>query len=387
MHKHYFKLKTWLLVFLMVITSISISVIAVVYEFNQDIKIVRAGAGDIISGYAWSSNIGWISFNCDNAPSTCGSVDYGVNIDSTTGNFSGYAWSSNVGWIDFAPAGPYPKVPSNQANYSTTTRALTGWAKILTLGADGWLKFDNAAVGADGLFTGWMWNANDTGSGIGWVSLNSLNSGAGLGSVYSVALKYPGKPVITVVRTIGSTDSSLTITWVDVSGEIRYEVWRDGVQITPDLNQNIISKTDGPLNTGQAYVYIIKACNVFGCTASESVTELTNSVVEVDINSSVFVMTGECPDKVNLTWPETAGADYYKLTRCQDTNCSYVNTNITANTPTTSYEDTTLDGKLKYTYKIEGCNTFPDECGDISAPTKEIMPCPNEPTWHEIKNE
>src|SRR4030043_165646 len=62
-----------------------------------------AGTADNVSGFAWSENIGWISFNCKNAelPDPRCTIDYGVNINPTTGVFSGYAWSENIGWIRF----------------------------------------------------------------------------------------------------------------------------------------------------------------------------------------------------------------------------------------------------------------------------------------------
>src|SRR3989344_3554235 len=77
----------------------------------------RAGAAHNLLGFAWSSNVGWISFNSENcdadnsgtsdgAPAGCppsGATipNYGVNVDKTTGIASGYAWSSNVGWLSF----------------------------------------------------------------------------------------------------------------------------------------------------------------------------------------------------------------------------------------------------------------------------------------------
>jgi len=64
----------------------------------QEIKVVEAGTGDNVSGWAWSESIGWISFN---NTSGGGATDYGVDVDSTTGVFSGYAWSENIGWINF----------------------------------------------------------------------------------------------------------------------------------------------------------------------------------------------------------------------------------------------------------------------------------------------
>jgi len=73
----------------------------------------------VLSGWAWSDAIGWISFTCDHtadgtqAPynvNTCNSgsnpsgVTYGVTIktnDPNKGDFSGWAWNDAVGWISF----------------------------------------------------------------------------------------------------------------------------------------------------------------------------------------------------------------------------------------------------------------------------------------------
>jgi hypothetical protein len=63
-------------------------------------KEAQAGTEHNVSGWAWSENIGWISFNCLNQNS-CQTVNYGVNLDPQTKIFSGYAWSENVGWITF----------------------------------------------------------------------------------------------------------------------------------------------------------------------------------------------------------------------------------------------------------------------------------------------
>jgi hypothetical protein len=51
-------------------------------------------------GYAWSDNIGWISFNCANTGS-CATSNYKVTLDTATQSLSGYAWSENIGWIKF----------------------------------------------------------------------------------------------------------------------------------------------------------------------------------------------------------------------------------------------------------------------------------------------
>lgn len=79
---------------------------------------VFASLTDNTSGWAWSSNIGWVSFNCTD-PATCpppaAKINYGVRVDPNTGDFSGFAWSNNIGWITMDPAGPYPEGPQYAA--------------------------------------------------------------------------------------------------------------------------------------------------------------------------------------------------------------------------------------------------------------------------------
>lgn len=178
--KEFFKLKTWLITLIIVCLSISFSTFLVYRQFKEDIKVAKAGTGDNVSGWAWNENIGWISFNCTN-DSSCGTSNYGVNINLTTGDFSGYAWSENIGWIDFGPTSGYPEAPTTPAHYDRVSGAVTGWAKILTLGDDGWMKMsgtwsDGVTIdAATGDFRGWAWNGNGEGSGIGWVSFNCIN--------------------------------------------------------------------------------------------------------------------------------------------------------------------------------------------------------------------
>src|SRR3989338_89689 len=49
-------------------------------------------------GWAWSDNIGWISFDSVTA---LASKKYLVYVNNSTGDLSGYAWSDNMGWLNF----------------------------------------------------------------------------------------------------------------------------------------------------------------------------------------------------------------------------------------------------------------------------------------------
>ena len=53
-----------------------------------------------VFGYAWSSNVGWMSANSCTETLTCGSTPYGVKI-APDGTFSGRMWSPTIGWISF----------------------------------------------------------------------------------------------------------------------------------------------------------------------------------------------------------------------------------------------------------------------------------------------
>jgi hypothetical protein len=149
---------------------------------QQDFKgVANASAGDLLSGYAWSDNIGWISFNCTNNNS-CGTSNYGVNISD--GNFSGYAWSDNIGWISFnatdvsgCPSGSCPPA------INLLTGRVSGWARALSYGGgwDGFIKL--SGVSSDGspyrvTFSGKNASGYSWGSDVvGWISWSGIDYG------------------------------------------------------------------------------------------------------------------------------------------------------------------------------------------------------------------
>jgi len=97
----------------------------------------RADGEQSLTGWAWSSNVGWLSFNCDNN-SSCASVSYFVEM-AVGGGLSGYAWNDNIGWISFNPSelSGCPSSPCS-ASVNQTTGLVEGWAKALSADDDGW---------------------------------------------------------------------------------------------------------------------------------------------------------------------------------------------------------------------------------------------------------
>jgi hypothetical protein len=126
-------------------------------------ELAQAAAGDNVSGWTWSENIGWISFN-----------------RSDTGN---------------PPTAPFNEGSGPIAQYNSDTGELTGWMRVLAYDGDwdGWIRFCDsttsncsgadqiARIDSNGDWHGWAWSDVV----IGWLSFNSADPGAG-GSAYKV---------------------------------------------------------------------------------------------------------------------------------------------------------------------------------------------------------
>jgi hypothetical protein len=65
---------------------------------TSNYQVLNDGTGNL-SGWGWTDDYGWISFNCSNTGS-CGTSNYSTYIDAN-GNFQGFAWNDFIGWIDF----------------------------------------------------------------------------------------------------------------------------------------------------------------------------------------------------------------------------------------------------------------------------------------------
>ncbi len=177
-----------------VLFIISITVLVIFFAIDSGLRNteVSAEVSHNMSGYAWSDTVGWISFNCTDSGS-CGSSDYGVGVNETSGDLFGYAWSSNIGWISFTASDLVgcPGGGSCTANLSGSN--LTGWAKVLSSsnpesgGWDGWISLSgsNYSVTYDpisGEFSGYAWGS----AIVGWIDFNPQYGGVIKGSLTAV---------------------------------------------------------------------------------------------------------------------------------------------------------------------------------------------------------
>lgn len=459
--KKFLKSKNQLIIFVIAFVIIAAATGFFIFKFNKNINIVRAGFGDNLFGFAWNSNIGWISFNstdCDidgdgtyegagedggPAPAGCpaaGAVnDYGVSINPTTGNFSGYAWSNNIGWISFEESDladynfnsncdTATCVIGNDctACYNSTDNYIYGWAKILSMGNDGWIKLGDPAVGdttfpipfpiplplifgsfaysvsidsATDDFHGWAWNANNDGSGIGWISFNCEDEGVCAvdgGYDYKVSLASLEQPVITppIDPVTDFQCSTLKVDWGAAAGATGYRVFRDTVQVSPDFDDTVFSFTDVGLSEGVSYDYIVQAFNLSDSSDSASVIGTTLSVCEISSVEGI----GECPNIINLSWAEETSADHYEIDRCNENllDCSdlgnYSNPFVGGDDCDEPSANQCADDTINlaesddyFRYIVRAIVDTPLEEGDWSDFSDEIQPCPNMPTWKEVK--
>ncbi len=120
-----------------------------------------------IEGFAWSSLYGWFSHNNKDVSLLDKDSHYGVELLADN-RLTGYAWNPNLGWIQYDPVAPYPESPDFSATFDPATQDINGWAKIVSLGDDGWLKMNDigygVSIGCNGDFSGYAWN-----NAIGWI--------------------------------------------------------------------------------------------------------------------------------------------------------------------------------------------------------------------------
>ncbi|MEK7650253.1 MAG: hypothetical protein AAB364_00020 [Patescibacteria group bacterium] len=112
-----------------------------------------------LTGYAWSSNIGWISMGNNGQ-------NYGVELNGN--NLSGYAWSSNIGWVNF-----------NNINFTGFARAISPNANGSS-GWDGQIKLGNGTsygvTKSGNNLTGFAWGDEV----VGWVDFKRVRVDNGL---------------------------------------------------------------------------------------------------------------------------------------------------------------------------------------------------------------
>lgn len=221
-----------------------------------------------MSGYAWSSNVGWISLSGTN---------YNVVLDDVTGDLSGYAWSSNIGWIKFGGNSGCPGTNACDPVLDTATGEIEGWARACSVFASG--------------CSGGLKTATATGGWDGWISLNCNNTGDCATSNYKWSLVGP--------NITGFAWGSTVVGWVNAynintgvpSPTVVFEV------LDPATNTWLATPLILNINTGEDIELRWSATNAQTCSGSVggaangfttggAVSGVDNDVVEPGTNQT-----------------------------------------------------------------------------------------------------
>ncbi len=246
-----------------------LSLVLIIFTVNYVIGSTSPCSEHNVGGYAWSENIGWSSFSCQNGNAIGEGVDYGVDIDESTGVLSGNAWSDKIGWISFdrtktgtPPDSPYNGTEDYIAKISIEEpHELSGWARALAAsstgsgGWDGWIKLSwntGSATGtvsldkATGEFEGYAWGGNEANAPsqgvVGWLSFNDED--------------YDGSPgpidyQVTTTVSFGPTVSDLSASYPSYCDQSRI----------PKLSWNVSGADPN-------YDYEVKICSEDGCSGA-----------------------------------------------------------------------------------------------------------------------
>ncbi|MFA5842046.1 MAG: hypothetical protein WC835_03785 [Candidatus Paceibacterota bacterium] len=317
--------KTKQYLFLLASVAVLLLVLNAVIRIDKK-NIANAGASHNLSGYAWSDNIGWLSFNCTDA-GTCASGDYGVNV-APSGAFSGYAWSDNIGWVSFNSSDTTgcPTAPSCAATLNGANGNVSGWAKALSAsgGWDGWISLSGTAADTSPYgvsFTG------STGSGyawgsdvVGWLSFNGTNYG-----IQSSTPLFNVGPTVTITSPAISPINTDTVTPVGFSATstvqsgsvIAYE-WRSGnCQTGTLLSTSLSFQQLMPLGTTVVYfraqdnqgVWSISCPSVTINTTAPSPINATCGATSGG-SSGIAPATGLCATGSATTTPVLSGGNW-----------------------------------------------------------------------------
>ncbi len=322
----------------------------------------------LLHGWAWSWTTGWIKLSSKQMDSAGyptdveepGSSLYGVTFDATTGLGSGYAWSPNIGWISFNQAdliigpscqGPVSAaVPSRLVTDGTgykltgTARALSpmqssfGWSNVTAHGNwNGCIYFDNASMPASSATTacpvsfavrfpqiagvpgsylgqGHAWNAAglvaspaDCATPIGWGGLSFIDFA---GSLFKAVLVRDSFEVEIAGTTSG---------WNGACRQSTPPYNTVSQTITVNYTVTPVAGTSCTWNlTGQPSqaVNLAQTSRTFTFTPTSSSTVLSMTCTNPDAETSPVTRTlgtfscTECSDSIDNTDPEDTKADH-----------------------------------------------------------------------------
>jgi hypothetical protein len=180
------------------VSFLFIAIFVFAYALTVSTPATEAAHLSPTTGWAWSSNVGWISFNCQDITDLCAISNYKVHLehlDAANTRLRGWAWSSNVGWISFEP-NDLSGCPAGLCEARFNGAEFNGWAKVLSnnefislncadLGICGTSNYKLSYDSGTNAVNGYAYGSNV----VGWVSFNCQNTGTCATSNYAVYIQ------------------------------------------------------------------------------------------------------------------------------------------------------------------------------------------------------
>ncbi len=351
-----------------------------------------ASAGNNVFGYAWSENIGWISFNnCVSPdPSTCSGSDYGVSVQNDV--WSGYAWSENIGWISFNPADWDIGNPSYDNSTSQAYgRAISAINNDNAGGWDGWISISGSAssiswaptIGTASTYngggsstlrtgpmagykvkevSGYIWGSDV----VGWVDMAPFYGGSGYPSYGGVYI-YEGSLLLTATPSTVKSSSAVTkLSWSSPDGTAFSSCtstgggtdWNNLSEATPSASKSNIKVPSNPTT------FKIK------CTKTSGGDLYAETTVNIDIIKTNALIISASPtvvdagDPTDLSWYSPNGTVFTGQCTASGGGSSW---NGTVNQPTKTTKVQKKTGVSVVSPKTTFVITCPTSGGNVSA--------------------
>ncbi len=230
-------------------------------------------AGVELDGHAWSSNIGWISLNCQSGGDTggevCGTSDYKVRL-TRAGNFEGYAWSPSIGWVRFGGLSVFPTGGGTSNDNAKVADSNYRATNIL-----GWIRAC-AGTSSEQNECGSMGTSTVSGGWDGWISLR--------GNGYGVNTSNFGTP-----QYVWGGD---VVGWVDMSSNVRWlsptTMSGTGCEITVEGESTCQGRLNWEFASGTTNPTIVRIAPTSPTIPNLTGATGTNRAVTLQLGSNTF---------------------------------------------------------------------------------------------------
>lgn len=299
---------------------------------------------------------GWLKFNC--APEDCETqwgveMDLDEELDETYGNLTGQAWSSNYGWLSFDydlvqscweanPTETANSVATAIIDSSSTKNPIVGWAKFIagddntTDNWDGCVSFSGVEYSvlmdtATGELTGWAWG----GPIVGWISFQNpecpfCDTQVVLSSVVDITFwadqyNVPVGGGSRLRWAAQNTPTAQVISCSEYGNTSGYTHWNDSGSFLAFANIDEISIQEGNLPTGFHPINNIQETTTYDLTCKDS---NGNTLPTRYVTIVVAQPISGCMDPLALNYEPTANTPtrcIYSVSGCTDSLASNYN--------------------------------------------------------------